>query len=166
MNRMIFLLFLFPFLGCEKEIEYTDTQKVFFINTSPNRMLYFFEGTFGSDSLFSVGNDSNLFVHTDKKVVKRSILGTDRDRLFPAHIIFHEELYNFTDTTSYILSKNYNTPLSHKDSIYVKYVDDNTFREGIVNSTLEFRIIFNSNISKIMNKDYSMLQKFKHFYSK
>ncbi len=161
---MVFVLCLF-LLSCGKT-DYSETQKVVLINKSTDKILYYFESSFGKDTLICNGIDSVGFIHVDKVTVQNSITGTDRDRLFPSHIVFCHELYNLKDTMSYKLIIG-NKNLSKDDSLFIQYVEMNSHNKGnSINSIIEFKIIFNSSFPNVLSKDYTMLEKFKEFYKK
>lgn len=166
MNKSILTLIL-PVLFCSCSVEYSDTQKIVFENQSNKQFVYYFESNFGSDTLFVEMNGSKEYVNVDKINVTPTILGTDRDKLFPVRLITKHEIYNMTDTSSYKLKVGSIFTYSVKDSLYLKFIENNTsttFNKN--NQILEFRIIFNNKFPDVLTKDYSMLNKFPEYYKK
>jgi len=166
MNKNSFLLIMsILFWGCTEE--YSDTQKIVFENQSDKQFAYYFESNFGSDTLFVGSVSFKEYVNVDKVNVTSSIIGTDRDKLFPIWIIKHHEIYNITDTTSYKLNIGGVFTYSEKDSLYLKFIEKNTSSTyDKYNQTLVFRIIYNDDFPDVLTKDYSMLTKFKKYYNK
>jgi len=167
MNKLIIFLSIFFAMGCVNKIEYSDTQIVSLINHTGNDLRYYFESSFGTDSLFSNGNDSVFFTNTERKMVEKGILGVDRNRVFSPHILFVEEIYDLTDTMSYILSKEANNYLTRRDSIYIDHIENNIIQEGYIDYRINYRVIYNWDIiTTIMQKDYTMLNRFKDYYGR
>ncbi len=167
MNRLNLMLFLLLFVSCADKVEYSDTQIVTLINYTDNDVIYYFESDFGNDTLSINGKGFDNYIFTDKRIIETSFLGVDRKRIFPTHLIYCHELYNLTDTTSYILNIKEKYDYNKLDSIYLEHFDKNLVVSGDnINSILESKIIYDIWVNRILKKDFTMLDKFKEYYKK
>jgi hypothetical protein len=160
MNRLIILFALFYLLtGCEPT---HDTSSEFWkslVNETDNVLFYVIHTSKGSDSTFSYGHDSIGFYFATYGTITLPPIGPyhiDLDRIFP----LEEKLYNLTDTCSF----SYLGSLGNwKDSLYRENIfcnDDGGFYKNKSMETLVVR----DTLFSIMQKDYSMLEKFREYY--
>jgi hypothetical protein len=128
-------------------------------------LFYVVRTSSGSDSTFSYGRDSIgfHFVHHDR--ISLPPVG-------PYHIdikgvgMREERLYNLTDTSFFQL--NLNSAWNKKDSIYWDNITDNILDGS--NGGMHYRhfvtLKFRDTLSSIMQKDYSLLDKFREYYGR
>jgi len=167
MNKYLVIVLLCNMLvaGCIKEKEYSFTEVVSLINETPKDVLLYFESSFGSDTLFTDGLDTASYSYTEVKRVDSHLAGSSPN-YEPIHIISLYELYDITDTLSYILRIEPETIYSSIDSIFIAHFDKYSKVESGVNQVKEHILKYDSFIDTIMKKDYTMLEKFSGYYSK
>lgn len=164
MNKLLIILITCFLVSCVKTQEFTFTEKVSLINTSQNNVAFYFESSFGSDTLFTNSLDSVSFTRIETKLVESHFAGSTPNYI-PIHIISLYEIYDLSDTLSYILVKQYDTDLSKNDSILLEHIEKNSIKVTGVNQINECRIVYNSFVYRLMQKDYTMLNKFKDYYT-
>jgi len=167
MNKNLVIISLCNILiaSCVKEKEYSFTEVVSLINETPKEVYLYFESSFGSDTLFTDGLDTASYSFTEVKRVDSHLAGSSPN-YEPIHIISLYELYDITDTLSYILRIEPETIYSSNDSIFIAHIDKYSKEESGVNQVKEHILKYNLFIDTIMTKDYTMLEKFSEFYSK
>ena len=167
MNRLIILLLILHFLmGCERTRSTSSEYWKSFVNETDKVFFYVVRTSVGSDSAFSYGNDSIGFYFAIHGTVTLPPIGPyhiDIDQVFPRG----EELYNLTDTCSFW----YTDSNSWSDSLYRAYIsfyhdEEGNFYKGKYAETLVMTDTLLSVFSTtIMQKDYTMLDKFKEYYA-
>lgn len=157
-------MFVVSFTACIGEKEHTFTENVYLINTTENNIVFYFESTFGSDTLISKGLDTSLYSYTKTILVERHFAGSTPNYI-PFHTMELFEIYDINDTLAYILDEK-NRKYSHQDSIFLDHFDKNFCRILGINQIRKYNVIYDSVIHKIMQKDYTMLEKFPKYYGK
>jgi hypothetical protein len=151
--------------SCEKDSDTTFEYTKSLVNETDKILFYAVSTSKGSNSDFSYGHDSIgfYFVHYGK--VTLPFVG-------PYHIdiegigMREEKLYNLTDTSSFQFNLNRNT-WSKEDSLYWAHIIYNVFdgsNKGIHEIHFE-TLRLKDTLLAIMQKDYSMLEKFKEYYA-
>jgi hypothetical protein len=166
MNRLIILFApLYFFTSCEPTLNTSSEYWKSLVNETDKVFFYIAHSTAGSDSAFAYGNDSIGFYFAIHETVTLPLIGPyhiDIDRVFP----LEEKLYNLTDTSSFLHVGPYYSG-NWRDSLYRTYISCN--REGSSfnnNKYMETLVITDTLISTmIMQKDYTMLDKFKEYYA-
>ena len=131
---------------------------------TPNNICFYFESTFGSDTLFAKGIDTVSYSHTEEIYVESHIAGST-PHYIPIHLITLYELYNITDTLSYVLKIGGESICSSLDSVFLNHIMFSKTING-THRVKEHIIKYDSYIDTVMSKDYSMLEKFPEYYSK
>jgi hypothetical protein len=143
--------------------EYTKS----LVNETDKVLFYAVRTTADSDSAFSYGHDSIGFYFVYRDKISLPPIG-------PYYIDFKrismrdEKLYNLTDTSFFQFNLIRNNTWNEKDSIYWDNITYSVFdgtnagMHEIHFETLKFQDI----LFPIMQKDYSMLEKFKEYYAK
>ncbi|MGI6478829.1 MAG: hypothetical protein ACOX0M_05220 [Salinivirgaceae bacterium] len=150
--------------GCIKGKYHYFTEVLTLRNETPNNICFYFESTFGSDTLFAKGIDTVSYSHTEEIYVESHIAGST-PHYIPIHLITLYELYNITDTLSYVLKIGGESICSSLDSVFLNHIMFSKTING-THRVKEHIIKYDSYIDTVMSKDYSMLEKFPEYYSK
>ncbi|MDR1897820.1 MAG: hypothetical protein LBR10_13630 [Prevotellaceae bacterium] len=147
-----------------EDVVYTRYQSL--INTTEKQLIYVIETNVGYDTIQSIGHDSNNVVFYRKSTIET---GFDLawERWIAEVNVIQEMLFNLTDTSKYIPSNRGLVDCSEDDLIYYRHVS--YFEDELStakNPILYFNLHFTDSIVQIMQKDYSMLDKFKEYYAK
>lgn len=153
----------FSFISCEKEFDTAYILTKSLSNKTNTDLYYFIETNVGRDSIISYGNDSVSLQFIKKSHITLPPIGPYDFSIEGAGLKF-EILYNLSDTSAFnfnLIKANW----SKNDSIYSEYlttiVEGSTFDEHLI-EILQFQ----DTLKSIMTKDYSMLTRFKEYYSK
>jgi hypothetical protein len=164
-NTHIILIVPLLLVSCErKEIEdvvYTRYQTL--INTTGKQLYYAIETNVGHDTLISMGHDSSSVVFHRKSTVE-----TGFGEHWTAEVsVTGEILFNLSDTSKFVPSNKGILDSGEEDLIYYRHfsvIEDKL--STVKNPILYFNLHFTDSIVDIMQKDYSMLEKFKEYYAK
>jgi hypothetical protein len=164
MNRLIILFaMLYSLIGCERTYNTSSEYWKSFVNRTDNVFFYVVRTSAGSDSAFSYGNDSISFYFALHGTVTLPFVGPyylDVDMILP----IEEKLYNLTDTSVFLYSGHFVSG-SGKDSLYRKYISySSDGSRSSYNSKYLETLAITDTLLHIMQKDYSMLEKFSEHY--
>ena len=169
-NFIILMVFCFTLMSCKREELRSMSLKKSVINKTDRELFYFAKTDEGEKSSYVAKNDSSVLSFYRGGVVEIDwfpIAGTVRQR----EIITEQEiLYNITDTTVYIFNVEYEhfpLPVSEQEQIYSSHLkrgleDESTDRNG----KIIMQLTVTDSILDIMEKNYSMLDKFPEYYHK
>ncbi len=152
----------FSFISCEKEFDTSFQLTKTLINKTNTTLFYYIKTTVGIDSTISYGNDSVSFIFIHKSHVTRPFLSISSSDIEGVGMR-SEIIYNLSDTSffSFNLIK---ASWTRKDSIYY---ENRTYKvEGSGLHEQHFETFqFQDTLKSFMTKDYSMLTRFKEYYS-
>jgi hypothetical protein len=163
MNRFITIpLIVILLSSCVKEKEYSRTNIVRLANPTDKHLRYYFEADFGIDTLISKGYDTAEYSFTEKKTVKSRWVNPDR--IFNAELVYREELYDLDDTLSFVYTIDSN--MTQKEYNYMEYTNVRTKGSGKNDVVIVTELVYNDSLQAFLQKDYTMLEKFKEYYQK
>lgn len=173
MNKKIIVVMLVNFtllLSCTKSKELTSTLHKVFINQTSKKVIQVIVTDVGRDSITSYGMDSSSVKFVRRTMSEEGLFGLGNSRA-PMVEVNNEIIFNLTDTSKFhylVAYSNYTNQGSGKeDSIYanhLSFVLDNLSTDA--NPIIFAKFYFSDSIVQIMEKDYSMLIRFKGFYNK
>jgi hypothetical protein len=160
--EIIMLLTACTLFSCGKETA-TQTLHKSLVNKTEKRLLYAVETSEKNDTIVSKGLDSISTVFYRTIEVEKSPLGLDPR--YPSVNVVRETLFNIADTSRYsyycfTLPQN----MSTEDFIFNRHLfslDNASFEKNGVDYSV---LYFTDSIVNIMQKDYSMLEKFSEYY--
>jgi hypothetical protein len=169
MNKILFFLgviFSFTICCCEKERDVTFEYTKSLVNETDEVLFYFVNTTKGNNSAFSYGHDSIGFYFVHSYTITLPPVGP-----YSIHIdgvgMREEKLYDLTDTSFFQLNLN-RSMWTGRDSLYwnqIEYTALNGPNWGIHEMHFE-TLRFRDTLLSIMQKDYTMLEKFKAYYGR
>jgi len=168
MYKFIFILLLiniFLMCSCEEKYDTTFTTNQVLINYTHYNIIYAISTDVGDDSIYSKGNDSVYLTFKKHSTVILPLIGPYSINIEKVKI-FSKTLYLLDDTTSY--TSKFVTgavKLNEQDSIFSENM---MFLEsGSIYNIIEIeKLNFTEKLKQIMQKDYTMLYKFKEYYKK
>ena len=167
-------------VSCTESIELSSRLKKRIVNKSDKTIVNEIQSEVGTITKYINSNDSvDLIIN--KKITTESFYFGLASPHTPKLNIYHDILYNLTDTTKVELltsenSYNYdiyfddllkNMKLSKNDSVYVTCLSNGINESSDSNNPIIFtRLIISNKLLSITQKDYTMLEKFKEYYKK
>ena len=167
-----FVLFLtiICFSACKKEREYISVLYRIVVNETEKDLYLSVKTDEGEDFLNLIETDSVCVVFEKKHIVS----AYDYEHMFlqndPVYVS-EEVLYNLTDTTKFIFTTGYSSYPNKSPSSEEEFYSEQLLFRGAGESTDSApKIMVTLNVSNslldIMEKDYSMLEKFKDYYGR
>jgi hypothetical protein len=163
MNRLTILFVLFYLLaGCEKTVYTSSELWKSLVNETDRDLFYVVHTTERSDSAFAYSHDSIGFYFEKHETITLPPIGPysiDIDHIFS----LEEELYNLTDTCSFFHQGPWVIG-DWRDTLY----QENIFRDNnqnFFNKKLSQTLVVTDTLFSIMQKDYTMLEKFGEYYN-
>jgi hypothetical protein len=164
-KEIVILLTTFMLFSCGKKETVTQSLHISLVNTTEKQLLYAIETDEKNDTIVSTGLDSISVAFYRTVEIEPSPLGFDP--FYPVVNVIRETLFNIADTSKYsyycfTLPQNMND----EDYIFTRHHflsgDASHVKNGIEYSVLHFT----DSIVDIMQKDYTMLDKFKEYYGR
>jgi hypothetical protein len=163
-NTFIILLFsTFLVAGCDRTYDTLFTSKQVLTNTENCDVVYIISTDVGNDTIYSKGND------TDSVTFKKNGVVDFGFTIGPYYLdvervnILSKLLYSINDTAVYI--RRYGDTVTESDSVFfanTKFISSGS----VYDITEREELIFTNDVRDIMQKDYTMLEKFKGYYQK
>lgn len=163
---VILLLFnIFLLSSCEEKYDSTFTTNQIFVNYTKYNIVYEISTDVGNDTIYSKGNDSITVSFKKNGTVTLPLIGPYSINIERVNL-FSKTLYVLNDTTSYIRKYGTNGAMLNKqDSIFFENMK--FFEFGSTYNIIETeKLYFTDELKQIMQKDYTMLEKFKEYYMK
>jgi hypothetical protein len=174
MSKILLLLLFSGLLSCSKSVELSSSFQKTIINKTEKMIINLINTEVRTDSLIIKKNDSISVLHVKMSMSESVLFGIASTRP-PSLLVYKDILYNLTDTTCYQFKSNqeyYNYTVYNadtfkgNDSIYIANLERHANNESETHPKMHIKLIINDPILKIMQKDYSMLEKFKEYYQK
>ncbi len=160
--RSVLSVFIVLCIACKKEVEIVSTLEKIVVNSTENTLFYIVSTTAGKDSLLVEPKDSAGLVFCTSRMVKTSFLGgTEADGVG----LRSETIFNLTDTCKFSPKTIYKSLYqgNYKDSLYY-----NQISLSVAGTNIDFQekmtLYYSDLLKPIMEKDYSMLERFPEYY--
>lgn len=170
--KILFLIGLHSlFYSCEPSREMTSTMNRYLVNVSNKVLIQELETTDGAFQLQSYGYDT-------VKVFLRKIIETDGGLCIACSThgmssvyVTKEVTYNLSDTSKVEYNLKYSVdgyliPENENDSLYFSHFAFKSKKTDMYNIEKDVIFEYSNKLESIMQKDYTMLQKFKEYYEK
>jgi hypothetical protein len=151
--------------SCGRKETITQSLHVSLVNKTEKRLLYAVETTEKNDEMVSTGLDSVSVVFCKTIEIENPLL-FGLDPRYQGVNLIRKTLLNFTDTSKYsYYCFTLPQDMSAEDYIFVRH----HFLSGNASYTkngADYSVLyFTDSIANIMQKDYTMLDKFKEYYA-
>ncbi|MDR0712114.1 MAG: hypothetical protein LBF67_07210 [Prevotellaceae bacterium] len=169
MKRLAFITLLatFALFSCGRKETITQSLHVSLVNKTEKRLLYAVETTEKNGEMVSTGLDSVSVVFYRTIEIEHELLDFLAFEPFYSGVnLTRKTLLNFTDTSKYsYYSATLPQDMSAEDYIFVRHHFLSGNASYIKNGADYSVLYFTDSIANIMQKDYTMLDKFKEYYA-
>jgi hypothetical protein len=165
MKKLIILIGIFLMLySCDKPMNSTSRLTKVVHNNTNKQIVYTIETCVGEKTIISSKNNSDSVVFENNYVIMLPAIGAYQIPYYRVEV-YNEYIYNISDTSKYIFRSR--SLATVNDSIFWSHIYCYDAKNSTVNDEIYTeKLTLDDNILSLLQKDYTMLDKFKDYYKR